>query len=99
MQKFKAPLALEDQKVARRIGRLVLIIYSATVLALSAGVLAHIAFRNQATAGAPIEATSKIRASGAIPRCPMESCVPAPMCEKGKDRSRSAKIAMGTETS
>jgi hypothetical protein len=70
MQKFKAPLALEDQKVARRIGRLVLIIYSATVLALTAGVLAHIAFKNQATAGAPIEVTSKVQASGRDPAVP-----------------------------
>jgi hypothetical protein len=44
MQRFRAPLTAEDQKLARRIGRIVFVIYSVAALALTAGVVAHIAF-------------------------------------------------------
>jgi hypothetical protein len=57
MQKFKGPLTLEDQNVALRLGRTVLIIYSLTALALTAGVVAHIALKYPPAAAASVEPT------------------------------------------
>jgi hypothetical protein len=54
-----AALTPEDRKFARRIGRIVLIAYSSIALALSAGIIAHIALKNSTTAKAPIEAATK----------------------------------------
>ena len=46
MQRFSASLTPEDRKFARPIGRIVLIAYSSTALALTAGVMAHIVLKN-----------------------------------------------------
>ena len=52
----------EDQNVARRAGRIVLMVYSATAIGLTAAVLAHIAFRTPAAADAGLDARSKVQA-------------------------------------
>jgi len=59
MQRFSASLTPEDRKFARPIGRIVLIAYSSTALALTAGVMAHIALKNPAAAKASIEVATK----------------------------------------
>jgi len=53
MQSYGAPLAPSDEKVARQIGRIVLILYSSTALMLMAWVMAHIGPRNQKAAELP----------------------------------------------
>ena len=65
MQKFKGPLTLEDQNVALRIGRTVLIIYSLTALALTAGVVAHIALKYP-PAAASVEPTDPNGPNGSM---------------------------------
>jgi hypothetical protein len=45
MPRFYRPLTLEDRKAVHRTGRIILMIYSSIVLALTAGVVAHIAFK------------------------------------------------------
>jgi hypothetical protein len=54
-----APLTPEDRKFARRIGRIVLTVYSSIALALTASIIAHIALKNSTTAKGPIEAATK----------------------------------------
>jgi hypothetical protein len=54
-----ALLTLEDRKFARRIGRIVLIAYSSIALALTAGIIAHIALKNSTAAKAPLEAATQ----------------------------------------
>ena len=59
MQRFNASLTPEDRKCARPIGHIVLIAYSSAALALTAGVVAHIALKNPAAAKASIEVAAK----------------------------------------
>jgi hypothetical protein len=53
MQSYDAPLMPGDEKVARQIGRIVLILYSSTALMLMAWVVAHVALRPPKTAELP----------------------------------------------
>jgi hypothetical protein len=62
MQRFNAVLNPEDQSVARRAGRIVLMVYSATAITLTAAVLAHITFAQPTAADAALEARSKVQA-------------------------------------
>ena len=61
MQRFNAVLNAEDKTVARRAGRIVLMVYSATAIALTAAVLAHIAFAQPTAADAALELRSKVQ--------------------------------------
>ena len=62
MQRFNAVLDAEDMNVARRAGRIVLMIYSSTAIVLTAAVLAHIALTTPSAADAGPEARSKVQA-------------------------------------
>jgi hypothetical protein len=62
MQRFQAPLTPEDRSFARRVGRIVLIIYSSMTLILTAWVMVHIAMKTPITAKAPIEAGNRLQA-------------------------------------
>jgi hypothetical protein len=53
MQSYDAALMPNDEKVARQIGRIVLILYSSTALMLMAWVAAHIALRTPKAAELP----------------------------------------------
>jgi len=64
MQTFNAALTPDDKMTARRAGRMVLLVYSSTAIALTAAVLAHIAFTKPAAADAAPEARSKAQAVG-----------------------------------
>jgi hypothetical protein len=54
-----ALLTPEDQKYARRVGRIVLIAYSSIALVLTASIIAHIALKNSTTVKPPIEVATK----------------------------------------
>jgi hypothetical protein len=60
MQRFNAPLTPDDKAVARRIGRIILVAYSSMALALTVGVVAHIAMKHATVASVPAEATDVI---------------------------------------
>jgi hypothetical protein len=62
MQRFNAVLTTEDRKIARRAGRVVLMVYACTAVALTVAVLAHIALKTPPAADAGLEARSKVRA-------------------------------------
>jgi hypothetical protein len=64
MQRFNAPLAPEDRKVARRINRIVLIAYSSMALLLAADVAARVIPKDPAVARAPVETTTKTAVIG-----------------------------------
>jgi hypothetical protein len=53
-----SPLTPEDREVARLIGRMVLVFYSSTAVALSAWIIAHVALRIPA-ARPPVEVAAK----------------------------------------
>jgi hypothetical protein len=59
MQKFNTSLTAEDQKMSRRIARIMLIGYSAAALMLTTSVTAHVALKTPAIANAPVEVASK----------------------------------------
>jgi multisubunit Na+/H+ antiporter MnhE subunit len=58
MQRFNSPLTPEDRYLIRRIGRIVLIVYSSTALVLTAGVVARVALKNKTNPKAAIEAST-----------------------------------------
>jgi hypothetical protein len=62
MQTFNAALTPDDRMAARRAGRIVLLVYSATAIALTVAVLAHIAFSKLNPADAAPQARSKVQA-------------------------------------
>jgi hypothetical protein len=62
MQTFNAVLTPDDKMAARRVGRIVLLVYSSTAIALTAAALAHIAFARPTAADAAPEARSKAQA-------------------------------------
>jgi hypothetical protein len=62
MQRFDAPLTTEDRQFARRVGRIILILYTSATLALTAGVVTRIALTNPTTVNAPVEASTKTEA-------------------------------------
>jgi hypothetical protein len=62
MQRFQAPLTAEDKSFARRVGRIVLLIYSSTALLLTAWVIAHVALKAPIIAKVPIEAGARLEA-------------------------------------
>jgi hypothetical protein len=81
MQRFNAPLTTEDRQFARRIGRIILAAYTSTALALSAGVVAHIALKNRTTVNAPVEASAKTGTIGVQRRlgfCEYDRRIPVP---------------------
>jgi hypothetical protein len=53
LQSYDTPLVPGDEKVARQIGRIVLILYSSTALMLMAWVVAHVALRTPKAAELP----------------------------------------------
>jgi hypothetical protein len=71
MQRFNAPLTTEDRQFARRVGRIMLIAYTSTALALSAGVVARIALKNPTTVNVPVEASTKTEAIGRHSQVPV----------------------------
>ena len=84
MQRFNAPLTLEDKKVARRIGRAVFMTYSVIAFALTAAVVAHLAFKNPTRADAAAEASEKIEAVGPHSEAPVGFARSAPGFEPRK---------------
>jgi len=62
MQTFNAALTPDDKMTARRAGRMVLLVYSSTAIALTAAVLAHIAITKPTAADAALQARSKVQA-------------------------------------
>jgi len=70
MQRFNAPLTSEDRQFARRVGRIMLIAYTSTALALSAGVMARIALKDPTTVN-PVEASTKTEAIGQHSQAPV----------------------------
>jgi hypothetical protein len=71
MQRFDAPLTAEDRQFARRIGRIMLIVYTSTALVLSAGVVAHVTLKNPTTVNAPVEASAKTGTIGQHSEAPV----------------------------
>jgi hypothetical protein len=66
MQRFNAPLKAEDRQFARRIGRIILVAYTMTALAISGGVIAHIALRSSTTVNTPVVASAKSRSEAPV---------------------------------
>jgi hypothetical protein len=64
MQRFKAVLNIEDKTAARRAGRIALLVYTAIALALTAAVLAHIAFKTPAAGDAALEIPTRFVQTG-----------------------------------
>jgi hypothetical protein len=58
MQGSSSPLTPDNQKVARRVGRIVLLLYSSAVLVLTTWVMLHISPRNPTTAQNSIDAVA-----------------------------------------
>jgi hypothetical protein len=58
MRSSNSSLTPDDKKVARQIGRIVLLLYSSAALMLTAWIMAHIALRNSTTAKLSIEAVA-----------------------------------------
>jgi hypothetical protein len=84
MQQFNAPLTTEDRQFSRRIWRIMLAAYTSTALALSAGVLAHLALKNPTTINAPVEASAKTGTIGQHSETPVRLMRGGPRSEGGK---------------
>jgi hypothetical protein len=58
MRSSNSSLTPDDKKVARQVGRIVLLLYSSAALVLTGWIMAHIALRNSTTAKLSIEAVA-----------------------------------------
>jgi hypothetical protein len=64
MQRFNAPLTPSDKAIARRVGRIVLIVYSSAALVLSAVVLVGLAQKAASTASNSTGTPAAAQATG-----------------------------------